>query len=344
MSHGSNIGQRMVLEYRAREAWTQRNYSAVEGLANQWAAASLEDSENESWWNATHLQAEALRKQGRMNESKDLADTLEQHPLTSSSTALKARVLTLRAFALQGLGDLTAAVDAAERATAEARSTPDHNGIAIEAQNALIAALAESGRINEAWQACLRLVDLLEAEPEGQTTGMGYWAIGNVAFLLKRRADGVEYHERAAKHLSPVNNLDLWARFNRASADLRLTAGELGPETLECIERAEMASSIVGGSERDRVELRLIRAHWLVLTGQFDMAIPSLEDIVHHKDLLALHTAAHAHFLLGQALMSTHRDVEATAQLTVSELLFAESGAEDRASTARTLIRSIERV
>lgn len=341
MSYKEPAGQRLLLELRARDAWNQRDYIGAQRLAEELASAALEDGDDLGWWNATFLTGECLRKQGLMEESRFVADELAAHSLTARSKALSARVFTLRAFALQGSGNLATAVQAARSAVWDAEAAPDQVAIWVEAQNALIAALAESGRLEEAWKECLVLAKLLSAEPSSQTSGLGYWAIGNVAFLLKHISEGVRYHQLAAKNLSPTNDLDLWARFNRASATLRLTAGVIEPETLECIERAELASSIVGGTDRDHLELNLTRAQWLVLTGQFDAAAEQLTSIIGSKHLLAIHTAAEAHFLLGQARSARGSDTDAIANLELSEELFLQSGAEDRASTARALIHSM---
>jgi tetratricopeptide (TPR) repeat protein len=338
MTFREAASQRLLLELRARDAWNQRDYELSRKLAEELASAALEDEDDLSWWNATFLVGECLRKQGLMEQSRAIADDLAAHPLTSRSNALSARVFTLRAFALQGSGDLAAAVLAARSAVEDAGAAPDQATISIEAQNALIAALAESGKLEEAWQECHVLAELLSVESSNQTSGLGYWAIGNVAFLLKHITEGVEYHQRAARNLSPSNDLDLWARFNHGSAQFRLAAGVTGRETLECIERAELASSIVGGTERDRLELSLTRAQWLVLTGQFDAAVAQLEVIIEAKHLLASHVAAQAHLLLGQALFARRGSTEAVQNLEESERLFLQSGAQDRALIARTLI------
>ncbi len=336
-------GEQLMLELQARDAWNQRDYVKAQSLAEQVAVASAACGDEGGWWNATFLVSEALRKQGRMHDSRDIADKLGAHELTRASEALSARVATLTSFALQGSGDLTLAVKSAREAVSFASDLAEHKGIRMEAQNALIAALADSDQLSDAWQECLKLADLLSSEPSSQTSGLGYWAIGNVAFLLEHIAEGVSYHELAAKNLSPSNDLDLWARFNRGSAQFRLAAGVTEPETLECIERAEMAGSIVGGTERDRLELVLTRAQWLVLTGQFEAAVEQLTTVVERKHLLASHIAAQAHFLLGQALSTRSSDAEAILNLEKSADLFLESGAEDRASTARALIRSLQK-
>ncbi|TYC99562.1 hypothetical protein FQ377_06320 [Arthrobacter echini] len=335
--------QRLMLELQTRSAWNERNYEQAQAFAMEMADCAAIEEDSIGYWNATFIVAECLRKQGRMDESKAFADDLAVHPLTSQSTALSARVSTLAAFALQGRGDLDLAIEAAKSAVQDSTAEPNEPSIRIEAQNALIAALAESGRLEAAWQQSRSLAELLSSNPESPYAGQSYWAIGNVAFLLQRTDDGIDYHRWAAKTLSPTNDLDLWARFNHGSAQVRLAAGVVEPETLECIERAELASSIVGGTERDHEELKLTRAHWLVLTGQFEASADLLRSVVANKDLVASHTAAQAHFLLGQALSGLGNKAGATANLELSEELFLQSGAEDRATAARELIESLRR-
>lgn len=334
-------GGQLLIELQARDAWNQRDYARAQELAERAAKAAAASKDDAGWWNATFLVSEALRKQGRMQDSKDVAERLQSHALTRGSDALSARVSTLMSFALQGTGNLALAVASARSAVNYASAVPGQKGILMEAQNALIAALADSDQLNDAWEESLQLAELLSTEANSQTTGLGYWAIGNVAFLLLHVDEGVAYHQLAAKNLSPSNDLDLWARFNRASARFRLSAGLIEPETLECIERAELASTIVGGTERDRLELRLNRIEWLVLTGQFDAAVEQLPRIIEKKQLLATHVAAQAHLLLGQALLAQGVASEAISSLEASEGLFLQSGAEESASSARALIASI---
>ncbi|WP_233091962.1 hypothetical protein [Arthrobacter sp. MSA 4-2] len=335
-------GEQVLLELQARSAWNQRDYELARRIAEQAAGLAADLNDDNAWWNMTFLQAECLRKQGLMNESVIVGRSLQNHPVTAQSTALAVRVATLVSFALQGCGALREAVAEARGAAAQASLAPGQQELHIEAQNALIAALADSDQLTDAWTECLVLADLLEENASKQTAGMSYWAIGNVAFLLQRVEDGTKYHRLAADNLSPTNDLDLWARFNRASAALRLAAGVVEPETLECIDRAEMASSIVGGSERDRLELALTRAHWLVLTGQFDAAIERLRAVTSQESLLATHTAAEARFLLGQAYNARHIELEALLNLEASEQLFVQSGANDRAAAARQLIHQVQ--
>ena len=146
----------------------------------------------------------------------------------------------------------------------------------IHAQQALIAALAESGRHEEAWQERLDLESLLTDHVDEDTAGKAYWVIGNVAFLSNRVNEGGHYHDLAAGRLSPSQDVDLGHGSIGALAEMRLQAKLGDAATLRCIERAELATDVVGGSERDILEMSLVRAHWYYLTGDMDTAISHL--------------------------------------------------------------------
>ncbi len=342
MAPHNEPGERVLLELSARDSWNQRDYDKARRTAHEAAVLALGLGDASAWWNMTFLQAECLRKLGLMRESAEVSQELENHPLTIQSAALTARVSTILSLALQGCGDLPEAVLAARKAAVSAALALDQQDYQIKAQDTLIAALADSDQLEDAWVECLTLAALLQGNPSSQSAGMSYWAIGNVAFLMDQSEEGTKYHRLAAENLSPTNDLELWAKFNRASAEIRLAAGVVQPETLECIDRAELAVSIVGGSERDKVELALTRAHWLVLTGQFDAAAERLKFVISKDRLLATHTAAEAHLLLGRALKAKRDQPEAAQNLKTSEKLFSKAGAPSRADSARELIEDIE--
>ena len=80
--------------------------------------------------------------------------------------------------------------------------------IHVKARQALIAALADSGRLDEAWAESLIMADIISGEVDDQLVGKAYWVIGNVAFLCSKVAEGLHYHELAAATFSPARNLD----------------------------------------------------------------------------------------------------------------------------------------
>jgi hypothetical protein len=192
--------------------------------------------------------------------------------------------------------------------------------------------LAEADRLEPAWEQCRILSNMLSSESDPQNAGKTYWVMGNVAFLRNDAAEGTRFHRLASEHLSPGNDIYLWCRFNKASAAMRLSARVLEPETYECIERAELAISIIGGSERERLQISLNRAHWFYLTGELEQAAVILRRICAATSELAAQTLGEATLLLGKTLHAQGKTTEALDVLLASEVHFRAAGAEDRAN------------
>ena len=121
------------------------------------------------------------------------------------------------------------------------------------------------------------LAEVVSAEVDDQLIGKVYWVIGNVAFLCNKVQEGLEYHELAAATFSPARNLDVWAKFNKASAAMRLAADVADADTLRCIERAELATDVIGGSANDYLLMKLNRGHWSFLAGDSQTAVELLD-------------------------------------------------------------------
>jgi hypothetical protein len=205
----------------------------------------------------------------------------------------------------------------------------------IQAQQALIAALAESGRLEEAWRECLDLESLLTDHVDEDTAGKAYWVIGNVAFLSNRVNEGSHYHDLAAGQLSPSKDVDLWARFNRGSAEMRLHAQLGDAATLRCIERAELATDVIGGSANDYLLMRLNRGHWSFLAGDSGTAIELLQAVCADADTTLPQILGEARLLLGRAFSASRNPKAARENLLLAADHFEASGAQQRADQAR---------
>lgn len=325
----------LVAELTARASWKKRDYSAAFDQAGTAGELALEAGDDLAWWNMLYLQGECLRDQGLIQECLPIATTLTEHPLTPSAPDLGARAYTLLAVALQGLGRLPEAARAAATAGARVAGNPNFVYLHIQAQQALIAALAEGRLVEEAWQECLVLESLLTQYIDDDIAGKAYWVIGNVAFLSNRVTEGSTFHDVAAERLSPSKDVDLWARFNRASAEMRLQAGLGDAATLRCIERAELATDIVDANDRERLEMALVRAHWHYLTGDTTAAVEILQPLCARAAILATQTAAEAHFLLGRALDSEDRTAESRRHLEEAARLFDKAAASERSANVR---------
>ncbi|WP_427173101.1 hypothetical protein [Arthrobacter sp. 92] len=331
----------VLAELQARESWKSRDYEAAKTQAARAAAQALEADDRSAWWNMVYLQAECLRDEGTIPECMELARRLTEDRLSHEFPSLAARAYTLLAISQQGLGRLPEAVTAATIAAEAIAGDSEYVYLHVEAQRALIAALAESRLLDDAWTQSLLLESLLTELVDEDTAGKAYWVIGNVAFLSGRLHEGGHYHDLAAERLSPSRDVDLWARFNRASAVMRLEAELADPATLRCIERAELATEVVGGSRRDLLEMSFARAHWHYLTGDMPTAISILGPLCAESGILAAQTAAEATFLLGKSLLAQGEKPDAIQRFEDAAALFDDAAASERSAQVRAFAASV---
>ncbi|KRE79417.1 helix-turn-helix domain-containing protein [Arthrobacter sp. Soil763] len=325
----------------ARQAWDLRDYPLAASHAANAAQIALEAKNTSAWWNMTYMQAECLIKQGRWDDCRTIVQRLLDHPMAAESAGLGVRARQMLAAAAQGQGQLTTAVENAQEAVRLCSQLPKGSTLIIGALRALIGALAESGRLDEAWQYCQEMNEQMEGQANSQLAGEVAWVVGNVAFMRHDYAEGIKHHEKAATLLSPANDIDLWARFNKASAAVRLSSGIVEPETLSAIERAELALSIVGGNKTDRLEVAFIRARWLYLTGDIVGAVQKLREIHAEREVLAKHTAGEVSLLLGKALKAAGEADEALVFLDEAQKEFSAAGASDRVQQAMDAVLEI---
>jgi pentatricopeptide repeat protein len=325
----------------ARQAWDLRDYPLAATHAAAAAQIALDAKNTSAWWNMSYMQAECLIKQGLWEECKEIVQRLLDHPMAAESAGLGVRARQMLAAAAQGQGQLTAAVEYSQEAVRLSAALPTGSTLIIGALRALIGALAESGRLDEAWKYCQDMNEQMDDHSMTQLAGEVAWVVGNVAFMRHDYQEGVKYHERAAQMLSPANDIDLWARFNKASAAVRLSSGIVEPETLTSIERAELALSIVGGNKTDELEVAFIRARWLYLTGDIVAAVQKLREIHAGKDVLAKHVAGEVSLLLGKALKAAGESDEALVYLEEAQREFSAAGASDRVQQAMDAVLEI---
>jgi transcriptional regulator with XRE-family HTH domain len=326
----------------ARQAWDLRDYQLAASHAATAAQIALDGKNTSAWWNMTYMQAECLMKQGNLKECQRIIQHLLEHPMATESVGLGVRARQMLAAVCHGQGQLSVAVEHAMEAVRLSAQLPKNSTIIIGAHRALIGALAESGRLDEAWKYCQAMVDHVDELSMSQLAGEVAWVVGNVAFMRHDYTEGVKHHERAARLLSPANDIELWARFNKASAAVRLSSGIVEPETLSSIERAELAFSIVGGTKSDELEVAFIRARWLYLTGDIVAAVEKLREIHAERTSLAKHTAGEVSLLLGKSLKAAGESEEALVHLEEAQKAFSAAGAADRVQQAMDAVLEIK--
>jgi hypothetical protein len=323
----------VAAELQARDLRDNHDFGEAASSARTAAEIARRDGDAESWWNMTFFRAESLLAAGRFDECAGVAKSLIEET-GAVSPQLEAQVRILMAKARQGAGLLeTAATEA--RAAADMTTEEADVEINVKARQALIAALADSGKIEEAWVESLIMADSVAAEVDEQLLGKAYWVIGNVAFLCNKVREGLHYHELAAATLSPARNLDVWAKFNKASAAMRLAADVANADTLRCIERAELATDVIGGSEEDHLLLKLNRGHWNYLAGDAKTAIDLLEAVCADAGNAVPQILGEACLLLGRAYSATNEPERARSYLLKAADHFGASGAPQRADQAR---------
>lgn len=327
----------VTAELKAHEHRT--NHAFIDAAISAHRAAEIARSEGDadSWWKMTFLEAENLLDAENFTACARIAASLVGGHAATNEPQVQAQAYILLAKARQGAGALEEAAEAARAAVA---LVAGENEIEtnVKARQALIAALADSGRLEEAWAESLALAQAIEAEVDDQLVGKGYWVIGNVAFLCSKVKEGLYYHELAATTLSPARNLDIWAKFNKASAAMRLAADVADADTLRCIERAELATDIIGGSPNDFTLLRLNRGHWNYLAGDPLAAIELLEEVCAEGDQPLPQILGEACLLLGRAHSAIGNHDAAREHLLNAAEHFEASGAQQRADQAREFL------
>lgn len=332
----------VLLEHRARASYAAHDYADAERTAAEAAALAQGMKNSSAWWNMAFLRAESQRERGDAASFLETAEEVLTHPLTDESTALKVRAETLVSTAYLALGKLHVAVEHALRALEHAESTlPSNSLISIAAQFALLASLTESGQLDDAWRAAKRLEKSVTKNVPDQTAGNAHWAIGNVAFRRQDIAQGLRHHDLAASLLHPASDIELWTRFNKASANMRLSAGVVEAATLACIERAELALSVIGSSGTEALELQLIRSRWQHLGGDPRAALDALTPVREAAASLSILQQGELELLTARCHLALGHAEEAMGSLTAAREAFAEAGATDRAALSVELATEV---
>ena len=331
----------VIGEYKARKSWERREYKQALDEASIAAMQAHTALDHQAFWRLSLLTAECQQELGLITDFAESASRLARDSSMLESPTMQARAMAVHARALHYLGHIEESLSVAQQAAAIEIPEMDAGNGRFDTHHALIASLAESGQLDDAWEVAMSLDALITSEIDSLSAGQAYWAIGNVAFMMEKNEDGCRYHNLAAALLSPSNDVNVWALFNKASATVRIEANMLDTFTLECIERAELAISVTGGSPTDEVEVRLVRVRWLLLTGGAAEAMDILEVLLSQSTQLPKYLQAEIEFVRAMALVALHREAEALEVARCSEGTFLSLGAVRKAEQAGQLIDTI---
>lgn len=333
----------LIASLYARQCWDTRDYAAASENAGIAAQKAYDCRDWVTWWNMTFLQANSFLRNSRCQESFDVLERLIDHPMTVSSPALLMRTHQIVGAALLGLGHLPEAIEKTTVAV-EIGSTAETEEIYatyLTSLQTLIGALAEAGRLEDAWSHCLTLNGAITETTPVQLAGEMHWVIGNVAFMRQDVSGGLNHHGKAGRLLSPALDLSRWAQFNMATAWVRLAAGIIEPATLQAIERSELAHSVVGATPVEKAEMSLLRARWFFLTNELTKALELLDSLDPDRDGLASYLAGEIALHRGKILASQGQPVEALAAFKQALDLANQAGANERANEATQEINKL---
>ena len=325
----------------ARQAWDLRDYPLAATHAATAAQIALEGKNTSAWWNMTYMQAECLIKQGNWQECQKIMQHLLEHPMATESVGLGVRARQMLAGICQGQGQLSTAVDHAMEAVKLCAQLPKGSTLIIGAHRALIGALAESGRLDEAWRYCQDMNDQMDEHSMSQLAGEVAWVIGNVAFMR---------HDYAGGHQVP--------RARRQDALPRQRHRTLGPVQQGVRRRAPLLRDRGAGN----AVLHRTRRTGPVHRGRQQngpagsrlhprpLALPhrrhrgrrqQAPEIHAESDALAKHTAGEVSLLLGKSLKAAGEAEEALVYLEEAQKAFSAAGASDRVQQALDAVLEI---
>ena len=129
---------------------------------------------------------------------------LLEHPMAAESAGLGVRARQMLAAAVARAGPADAPPSSMPQEAVElCAQLPKGSTLIIGALRALIGALAESGRLDEAWEYCQDMNEQMDDHSMSQLAGEVAWVIGNVAFMRHDYPEGIKHHERAGQAALP---------------------------------------------------------------------------------------------------------------------------------------------
>ncbi|WP_431711817.1 hypothetical protein [Glutamicibacter uratoxydans] len=208
---------------------------------------------------------------------KRVAELMIDIARQAQSTEYEILALLERSTAERCAFEHQASLNTAQLALRLARELPQDSPDWVRIYQVIMAALVEIGDLDQAWSFHTDLASSLRLVAASQEQAKGYWTLGNLAFMVGKPAQGVQYHQQAASLMTPANDMLMWARFNRASAEFRLQADITDEATLDCLKRAKLAFMLIEPGDLDAVGLALTESRMLSAQRQDDQALERLE-------------------------------------------------------------------
>ena len=337
---GSAATALLVADSALREAQRLGDPELICARATEVATQAVRSRRADLWWHAESCRLHALVALGSYRMVCEIGTLLARHPITHGSAQLECEVLAQLARAHRAMGELEAAIAVTTRAHALASDNEVQPAAHIEVLNVHIAALMDSGRVEEAAQSTTTLRDLRGLVESPQIRAQVAWVLGNVAFLTGDITGGLAEHQQAMELFRPEVDLSLWARFRQASARMRLDAG-LTEGVAALIDAAATALSLVG-SPADRANLEMVRAAQALAQGDPQSSVTLCDGVLEGGTALSPQSSADLHVLRHRALVALDEAEMARESMRAAAELYEEAGAWQRAVTAWRIRADLE--
>lgn len=214
-------GQLAALLAASQEALSKRRHHEAHGFAAEGARLAEDSGQTVAWWTFVQIRLAALTAADSFEELSDLTAELLDREFVIGHAPILARVLLASATSKRILGLPADALQDAQRAVGLGAET-DHAPWHPQARRAVVAALVAVGQHDRALAECEALEGELDPSDAGQV-GETLWSKGNILFALGRLDAAVQCHDRAFDLMAGAAiDPELWHRFTRASAHLRL--------------------------------------------------------------------------------------------------------------------------
>ncbi|WBC15456.1 helix-turn-helix domain-containing protein [Micromonospora sp. WMMA1998] len=235
-------------------------------------------------WQALWLLAEIRGDEGERDEQRHLLEELVELSGQLGVASLLARAQTQLSRCLRTLGDTAGAREYAQRAydVAGELSLTDR----AATLQALVSALAEAGRLDEARTHADELCRL--TEPAGGTLHVeALWAAATVRTRQGDHAGAIVRLEEALSGANSRQDLHLWIRLHLAAASLYLQTTPAQPEQARAVlDTVEPVLRLIG-TERHHQEHQSLRAHLAFAEGRLDDARAICDAAADRRSLLS---------------------------------------------------------
>ncbi|HEY8532676.1 MAG TPA: helix-turn-helix domain-containing protein [Micromonospora sp.] len=276
-------------------------------------------------WEARCLLAEVLIELGDNAQSESLLRELVNHPITTGTAHLRARVAGLLAELARQAGRLQESAQTAKEALESAQLLDATSTEKIQLQLTLTATLAVLGEHHQAQAVANDLVKIVSDVVCRQQRATILWTAAGAHYLSGHATRALDLLDRAFEQLTPAVDLRRWAALCRSAAAMRLSMDDTTREADNLLRWARQVLELAG-RRLDILLLTGIEALMLLRNGNISGALDKVAALEETDDVTPLHQAG---LLVATARVrgAARQTAEATSAYRRAAALYEQAGA-----------------